>query len=237
MRWFKHMTDAPHNSKLIKVREMYGMWGLGVYWDLVARVAAEYSPEDETPGVTISVSELCGCYRTRRQKLVSYAVTARSLGLFEAKINGKLIDIEIPSILKHKDNHTANLQVTGKSLRPKRKRAELKSKEQSKINTQATDEQIRFDKFWEAYPRKKSKGAARRAFKRIDPDDRLLEKIISAVEVQKQDWNDPQYIPYPATWLNGNKWEDEPDEPATVAAGCDQHNLAVLKHYEEGAEE
>ena len=37
--------------------------------------------------------------------------------------------------------------------------------------------------------------------------------LIDAIEKQKQtpDWNkeNGKYIPYPATWLNGRRWEDE----------------------------
>lgn len=67
-----------------------------------------------------------------------------------------------------------------------------------------------FDKFWKAYPKKKSKGQAEKAFKKIGVD---VEVIIASVEKQKQtlDWKKEggQYIPHPATYLNARGWEDE----------------------------
>ena len=66
-----------------------------------------------------------------------------------------------------------------------------------------------FDSFWEAYPKKKAKRDAQAAFKKVKVPVSVL---LSALEIQKKsaDWmkNDGQYIPHPATWLNGRRWED-----------------------------
>lgn len=70
-----------------------------------------------------------------------------------------------------------------------------------------------FDRFWSAYPRKVAKPAARKKFDSLNPDEQLLEKMILAVERQKQSdqWmkDGGQFIPHPATWLNQRRWEDE----------------------------
>lgn len=69
-----------------------------------------------------------------------------------------------------------------------------------------------FEKFWSVYPRHEGKQAARKAFEKLNPDGALLETMINAIAKQKQSaqWSDAQYIPHPATWLNGRRWEDEP---------------------------
>lgn len=69
-----------------------------------------------------------------------------------------------------------------------------------------------FEIFWKAYPKKKSKGTAERAFeKAIKKTD--LDTILCAIEDQKdsKQWQekDGQFIPYPATWLNAECWKDE----------------------------
>ena len=74
-----------------------------------------------------------------------------------------------------------------------------------------------FDNFWKAYPRKMSKGQAEKTFKKLNPDEQLLETIISAIEKAKKttDWqkDNGQFIPYPSTWLNSKGWLDEiPEE-------------------------
>jgi hypothetical protein len=80
--------------------------------------------------------------------------------------------------------------------------------------------------FWAAYPRKTSKDTARKAFNKINPDVELLQKIINAIEWQKQlpQWqkDNGQYIPYPATWLNGGRWKDEmPVQPVPKRGDLD----------------
>lgn len=73
----------------------------------------------------------------------------------------------------------------------------------------------RFEVFYKAYPRHKSRGDAEKAWKALKPDDTLLAKIMEALEAAKKshDWQkeNGQYIPYPATWLRAKGWEDEQD--------------------------
>jgi hypothetical protein len=64
---------------------------------------------------------------------------------------------------------------------------------------------------------KKPKALA--AFQKLKPDSALLDRILDAVERQKQSraWrkDNGQFIPHPATWLNNRQWEDsvEPNPP------------------------
>lgn len=68
-----------------------------------------------------------------------------------------------------------------------------------------------FERFWDAYPKKKSKKKAREIFARLNPNDELLEKMLSSIEAAKRsgEWDNLQFVPYPTTWLNGERWEDE----------------------------
>ena len=70
-----------------------------------------------------------------------------------------------------------------------------------------------FDEFWKAYPKKKAKEAARKAWVKLKPDETLGKEIIQAVtdSAKTKDWikENGKYIPYPATYLNGKRWEDE----------------------------
>ncbi len=70
-----------------------------------------------------------------------------------------------------------------------------------------------FSLFWERYPKKLAKRDAAKAFAKIKPDEKLFNLIIEKLELYKQSeaWlkDGGQFIPYPATWLNGRRWEDE----------------------------
>ena len=72
-----------------------------------------------------------------------------------------------------------------------------------------------FDLFWREYPKKKGKGAAESAWKKLKPDAKLQLRIMAALKSQKagKDWlkDAGQFIPHPATWLNQHRWEDEVD--------------------------
>jgi hypothetical protein len=77
--------------------------------------------------------------------------------------------------------------------------------------------------FWAAYPRKVSKPKAKLAFEkavRVDlkPADLVgadarIARIMDAL--RRHPFSpDPQYRPYPATWLNNARWLDEPEKRA-----------------------
>lgn len=74
-------------------------------------------------------------------------------------------------------------------------------------------EKVGFDLFWSTFPRKIGKGAAELAWKKLKPDGPLQARIIQAVKAQckSEQWrrDQGQFIPHPATWLNGKRWEDE----------------------------
>lgn len=88
----------------------------------------------------------------------------------------------------------------------KEERRKKKEDKRKKINEY-------FAQFWAAYPRKEAKANAMKAFEKIDPDEELMGKMLKAIEKKKESsqWkeNGGQYIPHPATWLNGHRWEDE----------------------------
>lgn len=73
-------------------------------------------------------------------------------------------------------------------------------------------EREQFDSFWEAYPKKSDKGIALRAFIR-SLKRASFETILEGANKLANDPNLPEekrFIKNPATWLNGNGWEEGP---------------------------
>ena len=72
------------------------------------------------------------------------------------------------------------------------------------------DSSVLFDEFWQLYPRKIGKGAARTKFflalKKV-PFDTIKQALQNYVE--KTDGQDKQFIPNPSTWLHQERWDDE----------------------------
>ena len=79
-----------------------------------------------------------------------------------------------------------------------------------KVKTDCSD---LFNQFWDSYPKHIAKQSAVKAFEKLKPDEKLLEAMLKAIELQKESkqWEKDggAFIPYPATWLNQRRWEDE----------------------------
>ncbi|KTD02115.1 vir region protein [Legionella geestiana] len=80
----------------------------------------------------------------------------------------------------------------------------------------------RFDQFWQLYPEKKSHGAAKDAFMRLQPDASLFTRIMQALDNQIHHRNAliaaGQWQPkwkYAANWLAQRCWEDELSQAVT----------------------
>lgn len=69
-----------------------------------------------------------------------------------------------------------------------------------------------FDSFWAAYPKKVAKADARKAWaqtKSVRPDiTTVLNAITAACKTEQWMRGGGQFIPYPATWLRGERWDD-----------------------------
>jgi predicted transcriptional regulator len=69
-----------------------------------------------------------------------------------------------------------------------------------------------FETFWTAYPKKKDKGHARKMWKKKVTSREIFDSVMTSVERYKRspEWakDREQFIPYPATWLNGERWDD-----------------------------
>lgn len=70
-----------------------------------------------------------------------------------------------------------------------------------------------FDTFWAAYPKKVAKADARKAWlqtKDIRPElAKLLSAVTAACKTEQWMRGSGQFIPHAATWLRGERWEDE----------------------------
>jgi len=70
-----------------------------------------------------------------------------------------------------------------------------------------------FEEFWKVYPKKVAKADARKAWQQTKTVRPELSKLIMAIQshCRTEQWmrNSGAFIPYPATWLRGERWEDE----------------------------
>jgi hypothetical protein len=91
-----------------------------------------------------------------------------------------------------------------------------------------------FARFWSAYPRKADRAKAFQAFRRLDPDEELLARMLEAIGRAKESdqWrrDSGQFVPHATTWLRNERWND--GDPEAVGAGppteSDTHWLSGL---------
>ena len=77
-----------------------------------------------------------------------------------------------------------------------------------------------FEAFWKMYPRRIGKGTARKAFDKalkLAPADEIIRGL--AYQLPYYASKESQFIPHPSTWLNGERWADEPQMPEQKTAG------------------
>jgi hypothetical protein len=90
-----------------------------------------------------------------------------------------------------------------------------------------TDLDVWFSEFWTEYPKKVAKQNALKAWKKIKPDAPLMAAIMTSLKRWKTsyEWlrDGGRFIPYPATWLNGRRWEDEIQETRTTLPAQEYH--------------
>ena len=74
--------------------------------------------------------------------------------------------------------------------------------------TEANGKLEGFEFFWGVYPRKVAKLDALKAWNQTKKLHPHIEEIIAAVNKMALS-TDPEFIPYPASWLRGGRWMDE----------------------------
>lgn len=126
---------------------------------------------------------------------------------------GRLITITNWGVYQANDfrvNKESNSQITNSQ--------QLTRSNKNEKNTYTAD----FERFWGAYPRKVGKRSAFTAWQKSNGTRPSVEDLISAINAQCQStaWKKEggQFIPYPATWINGRRWEDEVTTPSTQSA-------------------
>jgi hypothetical protein len=84
-----------------------------------------------------------------------------------------------------------------------------------------------FDRFWQAYPKRVAKEAARRAFAKAIERGVSIAALVSGAQAYAllRAGQEPKYTKHPATWLNGGCWEDE--LPGALVIDPDGNPVAI----------
>lgn len=82
---------------------------------------------------------------------------------------------------------------------------------ETKGQTNKSDDDSGFDQFYNLYPRKVQKERAKKSWKKLNKTDKV--NAMDGLNAYIKYWNnkkvEKEFVPHPATWLNGRSWEDE----------------------------
>ena len=99
------------------------------------------------------------------------------------------------------------------------------------VTLNTTSDELRWLKFWSAYPKKIGKGAAFKAWKKIKPDTelgtRIVDSVLAHADLPAWKKDGGQYIPHPSTYLNQERWEDELEEVKDERKKWKPYNAAI----------
>jgi biotin operon repressor len=86
-----------------------------------------------------------------------------------------------------------------------------------------------FDDLWKIYPKKVGKGTAKKAFAKA-MTKATADQIEHSLSVFVRAWGnkDKKFMPHLATWLNGERWDDEIQEASLQDMSSDQQMQAIL---------
>ncbi|TDB83414.1 hypothetical protein E1264_28460 [Actinomadura sp. KC216] len=106
----------------------------------------------------------------------------------------------------------------------------LRSQTPASAGASVRDDPDRFPEFWDAYPRRIAKGAARKAWAKAIKNGADPEEIIWGARRYATDPRrttaDIRYTAHASTWLNAERWTDE-EEPAPAPLPTDPRQQAT----------
>lgn len=71
------------------------------------------------------------------------------------------------------------------------------------------DQKPEFGDFWALYCKRVAKADARKAWSKLKPAQQLAALVACVAWARVWANTDYQFLPYPATWLRAERWEDE----------------------------
>lgn len=239
--WIKVRHDLHTDPAVIRVAELTGLDEYGVVGRLVRlwSWASEHTRDGNADVTPMFVDRYVG--------VIGFASALASAGWLEVRALdsalGSAEGITFPRFDRHMSQTAKNRALAADRVAAHRLRncngavasAELPEKRrEEKSNTPpptpppgeqrgpALDTPDGFEAWWALYPRKADKQAARRAWVKLAPDPDLQRTLIADVTARRQTeaWtrDGGRYIPYPATYLNAGRWQDQLDPRAAATS-------------------
>lgn len=168
-----------------------------------------------TPGWTVTIQGLAkqnGCGKDRIRTYIRELLQAGYLSRSEQQRHNDMGHLAGYDYMTQ-DPPLAGLPTKAQPTKaqPTKENPTLKKNIEKNTIEKNTIESETFDQFWEIYPNRLGKGEARVSFTKAVAKVGL-DSVMNGVKRLAEDPNLPpkQYIPRPSTWLNQERWDDDP---------------------------
>lgn len=223
MKWFKHDSNANMDVKLKRLRKRYGAEGYGVYWlclELIAGTVEKHNLTFELEYDAELIADELHMNQDHVQDIMGFMV---DLGLFEndrgvitcLKMATRTDEYTQQLIKKTCQSHDKLPRVsrdTPESVPRVSESIEEKRIEEKDITSEAD---VRFDLFWDLYPKKEGKKKARTAF--LNLTKKQQQDAVIDIKAGRYMGRVKKFVPLATTYIHGERWNDEPDQVGDVA--------------------
>lgn len=235
MKWLRHMTATWSDEKIAKLTAAGGKEGLalyGAYWRVLEIVASQMKDGTNNCSVSYDVNRWATLLGIRGSHVCHYMGHLSLLSLVTCEWNESDLKVTIPKLVEYKDEYTRKLRTnSGETLEKPLcvlegvenhlLKESTSSEEKPKTTTEPEVKSIAvvedpiaewFKEFYERYPLHKARKAGLQAARvhLKDPGTRKLAMKALLEQLDELEQRPPDKRPYPATWINGKRWEDEP---------------------------
>ena len=209
MKWFKHETDSMDSEKMKMIIYEFGFEGYGWFWRIMEIIAKQM---DETGRCHYDqpVSEWCGNLKVKQRKLRKFLELTTLQSITKAVYSENKLRIEIPNLLKKRDNYTKHLQVADNE-NVKRFPLDVDVDVDAEVDkTHITNEvEIAFKEDWIIYPRKAGdKGKALSCYRKTVGNNLKVNRPLfrEKMRVYVESIDDPGYLKHGETFFRN--WRD-----------------------------
>jgi hypothetical protein len=209
MKWLKHETDAMDSEKMKMIIHEFGFEGYGWFWRVMEIIAKQM---DETGRCHYDqpVSEWCGNLKVKQRKLRKFLELTTLQSITKVVYSGDKLRIEIPNLLKKRDNYSKNLQVTNNKKAISIGLEVEVDRDREVDTTHITNEvEIAFKEDWIIYPRKAGdKGKALSCYRKTVGNNLKVNRplFLEKMKAYVGSVDDPGFLKHGETFFRN--WQD-----------------------------
>ena len=209
MKWLKHETDAMDSEKMKMIIHEFGFEGYGWFWRVMEIIAKQM---DETGRCHYDqpVSEWCGNLKVKQRKLRKFLELTTLQSITKLVYSEDKLRIEIPNLLKKRDNYSKNLQVTNnKKAISIGLEVEVDRDREVDITHITNEVEIAFKEDWIIYPRKAGdKGKALSCYRKTVGNNLKVNRplFLEKMKAYVGSVDDPGFLKHGETFFRN--WQD-----------------------------